>query len=262
MSAATTTYAAWYGINSVPAAALFAILYLPMFILFVYQSFERPSPVFYSLAFFCIVRMVSFVLRAMIASPSDEDNVGMLIGDQILFSIGFFSLLYSAYTLVLDREIVSDYPISDGIISRVIRRRTAFRLTLVAAIILGSVGLSDANSTDPETGSVGTGLHEASTIIFLVLVVLLAYQTVILAIYEFRGGGFRHRKGSPGEKYGIYILLVIASSCHPRVIATATASDFAKQNNEHFWYPLVALPELLAVILYATRTCTYALRAL
>lgn len=26
--------------------------------------------------------------------------------------------------------------------------------------------------------------------------------------------------------------------------------DLSKQNNEHFWYPLVALPELLAALLY------------
>lgn len=34
--------------------------------------------------------------------------------------------------------------------------------------------------------------------------------------------------------------------------ATATIGDLTKQNNEHFWYPLVALPEILAVIIYTT----------
>lgn len=36
------------------------------------------------------------------------------------------------------------------------------------------------------------------------------------------------------------------------VFAVATMSDFAKQNNEDYWYPLYALPELLAVMLYST----------
>jgi hypothetical protein len=32
---------------------------------------------------------------------------------------------------------------------------------------------------------------------------------------------------------------------------TATINDAAKQNNERLWYPLVALPEFLAVICYS-----------
>jgi hypothetical protein len=32
----------------------------------------------------------------------------------------------------------------------------------------------------------------------------------------------------------------------------ATVGNQAKQNNEHLWYPLVALPEVIAVMLYAT----------
>lgn len=33
---------------------------------------------------------------------------------------------------------------------------------------------------------------------------------------------------------------------------TATIVNTLKQNNEHFWYPLVAVPEILVVILLAT----------
>ncbi|KAG6808255.1 hypothetical protein H0H92_004728, partial [Tricholoma furcatifolium] len=52
------------------------------------------------------VRMTSFILRAILAGPAGN-NVGLLIGDLVLFNIGFFSLLYSAYNLVLDRYIIS-----------------------------------------------------------------------------------------------------------------------------------------------------------
>lgn len=52
----------------------------------------------------CIpVRIAAFVLRAILISM---DSVGKtlsnLITDEILFGVGFFGLLYSSYTLVLD----------------------------------------------------------------------------------------------------------------------------------------------------------------
>ena len=49
------------------------------------------------------VRIAAFVLRAVLVSiESEGQKLGLLIGDQILFGVGFFGLLYSAYTLVLD----------------------------------------------------------------------------------------------------------------------------------------------------------------
>lgn len=50
----------------------------------------------------CLVRLTSFILRAIIAGPSGN-NVDLLIGTEVLFAIGFFSLIYSTYNLVLDR---------------------------------------------------------------------------------------------------------------------------------------------------------------
>ena len=50
-----------------------------------------------------LVRIVAFVLRAFLAgSETAGENLSLLITDQILFGVGFFALLYSAYTLVLD----------------------------------------------------------------------------------------------------------------------------------------------------------------
>jgi len=43
------------------------------------------------------------VIRAILAgSESAGENLSLLIADEILFGVGFFGLLYSAYTLVLD----------------------------------------------------------------------------------------------------------------------------------------------------------------
>lgn len=50
-----------------------------------------------------LVRVVAFVIRAvMVKVVSAGENLGLLIGDQILFGIGYAGLLYSSYTLVLD----------------------------------------------------------------------------------------------------------------------------------------------------------------
>ena len=53
-------------------------------------------------------------------------------------------------------------------------------------------------------------------------------------------------------RYGNYILVVISLLLLVReAFATATVKNSAKQDTEHFWYPLLALPEILAVILFA-----------
>ena len=48
------------------------------------------------------------------------------------------------------------------------------------------------------------------------------------------------------------LLLVSLLLLVREAFATATISNSLKQNNEHLWYPLIALPEIIAVVLYAT----------
>jgi hypothetical protein len=48
------------------------------------------------------------------------------------------------------------------------------------------------------------------------------------------------------------LLLVSLLLLIREVFSTATISNGLKQNNEHYWYPLIAVPEILAVILYGT----------
>ena len=50
------------------------------------------------------MRITAFVLRSIvIASDKVAANLGAVIADQVLFAVGYCGLLYSAYTLVLDR---------------------------------------------------------------------------------------------------------------------------------------------------------------
>jgi hypothetical protein len=58
-----------------------------------------------------------------------------------------------------------------------------------------------------------------------------------------------------GATHGKFILLGICALLLIRqtfIAATATPSQHAKQLNESYWYPLVALPEILAVLLFLT----------
>jgi hypothetical protein len=65
--------------------------------------------------------------------------------------------------------------------------------------------------------------------------------------------GYQHADGSLGGDYGAYVLCVIAFLLLIReIFSVATIGNLAKQDNEHLWYPLSALPEIIAVILYAT----------
>ncbi|KAF8876265.1 hypothetical protein BD779DRAFT_171071 [Infundibulicybe gibba] len=253
-SSSDINYAKLFGFESVAAAAVFAALYVPLFGWFVRQSFGRPTYVFIVLSLFCAIRIAAFIIRAILAgSDSAGHNLSLLIGDEILFSVGFFGLLYSAYTLVLDRMLLSDSPKPTGVIGRLTANRRLFRVAMLVAVALGIFGVSQSQSSDPHTMDLGKTFRKASTIIFLILTVLQAYQTLRLAQVEISSAGaYKHDNESWGMKHGSYILCAISLLLLIReAFATATMSDTAKQNNEHFWYPLIALPEILAVTLYA-----------
>jgi len=48
------------------------------------------------------------------------------------------------------------------------------------------------------------------------------------------------------------LLLVSLLLLVREAFTTATINNPLKQNTENLWYPLLALPEILAVVLYAT----------
>jgi hypothetical protein len=76
----------------------------------------------------------------------------------------------------------------------------------------------------------------------------LVYETFFsYAVYESPNGksrGFRDTKRASVVLCVICLLLLIRE-----IFATATIRDVP---NEHLWYPLYALPEILAIALYAT----------
>ena len=111
------------GINSVAAASIFAGLYAVLLPFYILKAFRNPLYVLIILSLFCasklvgrlvleiretdrsyLVRVTAFVIRAVLAgSEAAGEDIGLLIGETIVYGVGFFGLLYSAYNLVLDR---------------------------------------------------------------------------------------------------------------------------------------------------------------
>jgi len=139
------------------------------------------------------------VIRAVLAGSSTAgQNVNLLVAEESILGIGFFSLLFSAYTLVLDLYVgiisssaatnswfsrfsilLSDYPTKSRIL-RFTQNRRAFKIVLIVAVALG-IAASSTFDASPNASNTSSSLRKASTIIFLVLTALQAIQTIYLA---------------------------------------------------------------------------------
>ncbi|KAJ7448263.1 hypothetical protein B0H11DRAFT_1744428 [Mycena galericulata] len=245
----STDYATLFGFHSVPAAVVLAVVYLPLFIWFVRQSIRNTTYVYITLSVFCLMRVVAFLLRAiLIKATSLQDNLNVFIADQIMFGVGFFALLYSAFTLVLDQEVMSGAPPMRYIPLKIMGDRRLFRIVLIIGVALGVMGTVDATSSDASKASSGTTLRRASTILFLVLTILQTVQTFLVFKEDRRVSSARPF----GDRHGKYILGLVSLLLLVReVFMLATINDLARQDKEEFWYPFVALPEVLAVFCYA-----------
>ena len=149
-----------------------------------------------------------------------------------------------------------------------------FHVVMSAGVALGIVGYVQVSVTDPTKGAI---FRKISVIIFLVLTVLLLYRCFLLYRREVIGvyqlvrypkfilivlktfdiiasREFKRSNESRGEKYGHYVLGVVAILLLTReVFVTATTMGNAEQlYNEDLWFSFVAIPELIAVILFAT----------
>ncbi|KAG7453204.1 uncharacterized protein BT62DRAFT_878799 [Guyanagaster necrorhizus] len=240
-------YAEAYGYNSSAAAIIFAIVYLFFCGFFAWRFIGAPTYVYAVLALFCAIRVTAFIIRAiMIKSAASGENLNLLIGDQVLFAVGFFGLLYAAYTLVLDRGLLSKAPPAEDRLHQLGSNRRLFRILLMVGVALGIAGIT--SSSDNSSSSSASALRKASLIIFLALTVVQAYLTFVLIRRELQDtvqlAGF-------GARHGAFILCAISLLLLVReAFLAATISNLKKETDEHFWYPLVALPEVLTVMLY------------
>jgi len=249
-------FAAAVGIHSLAGAIVFTVLYVPLLGFFFVKSFTHPTYVHYVLTFFCLIRVAAFTIRAVLAgSETAGESLGLVVADEILSSVGYFSLLYSAYTLVLDRTLLSDLRPANHPILKFTQDRRIFRLLLMVGVIVGVIAATETTSTGPSNTTTTQALRVTSVAIFLFLTLVQALQTGILATSSVSGKSqyYIRCKDSLGIRYGNYILLVISFLLIIReLFSIATVKNTAKLYNEHLWYPLLALPEVLAVILYLT----------
>jgi hypothetical protein len=249
-------FAVLLGIHSLAGPIVFVVLYGLLLPFFLRKSFTHPTYVYYILTLFCVIRVVAFTLRAILAnSKTAGESPRLIVPFEVLSQVGFFPLLYSAYTLVLDRTLLSDLRLDKHPILRIIQDRRPFRLLLVAGVILGIVAATRFTPSGPSNTTQAKALRIASVTIFLFLTLVQALQTGILATSSIsaRSQYYLQGKDSIGIRYGNYILLMISLMLVIRETFTiATVTNPAKLYNEHFWYPFIALPEILAVMLYTT----------
>jgi len=260
MSSSSIDYAAAFGIHSVAAAAIFAVLFFVLGIWFVRQSIKNTTYVYIILTLFCAMRITAYIIRAIMAnSTSEGSNLNLFIADQVLFGVGFFALLYSAYTLVLDRDVLAGGERGSLYNPNLLRNPHAFRMILMAGVAIGIVGTVDSTSSSSSEVSTGHTLRKASTIIFLLLTVVQVGQT----IWFWRDTSSKSDTRPWGDRNGRYLICLISLMMLVReVFLTATIDNTTKQNNEHLWYPLVALPEFLAVVCYSVSGLVPTRRAL
>lgn len=200
-----------------------------------------------------------------------QHQIGINIGYGVLSASGFFGLLYSAYTLVLDRyvfsfvfimaapvysrlgsELLLGPNMTRGFLTRVLQNRRAVRLVLTLAVALGVTGSN--LSFYESTASSGRACRWASVIIFLVVIAALLIQTLMLAIHDIstQQHPSTYSGDSVGEAHGIFFLLpMVLLLLLRQAFYTATLNHSSTSTNEHFFYPLSALPEILAVLLFA-----------
>ncbi|KAJ7742602.1 hypothetical protein B0H16DRAFT_1563095 [Mycena metata] len=245
-------YAALFGIHSLAGAVIFAILFFPLGLWFIRQSIRNTTYVYIILALFCAMRVTAYIIRAIMAnSVSEGSNLNLFIADQVLFGVGFFALLYSAYSLVLDRDVIAGGKGGSLLSPNPLRNPHAFRMILMAGVALSIVGTVDSTSSNPSDVSTGHTLRKAGTIIFFVLTVIQVAQS----LWFFGHGSNLSKSGAThyfGDRNGRYLLCIISLLMLVReVFLTATLNNSTKQNDERLWYPLVALPEFLAVLCYA-----------
>ncbi|CCM02951.1 uncharacterized protein FIBRA_05066 [Fibroporia radiculosa] len=265
MAGTSINYAHAAGIYSIAGAVIFAIVYAPLLGLFFFKSIRQPTYVFIVLTFFCFVRIIAFILRAVLAgSSSAAHNEHVLIAEEVIYSVSFFGMLYSAYTLVLDRESLIDMDVimsySPGpakLLFRIMRARMVIRAALMAAVVIGIIG-----SVDYETASTlssinsAVNLRSASVYIFLAVACLLTVNTIVLSAATLGGVQKKPAQAEADQEThystsGAFVLLAIAALILAReAFYAGTEHNLSRQNNEHWWYPFSAVTELIAAMLF------------
>jgi len=243
-------YAKAIQINSFPLALIFTLVYVPLLGIFLFKAVRNSTYVLWITAFFCQVRIVSFAMRALLAkSESAGENFNLVLAQQIVYGVGFFGILYSAYTMVLDRGLIKgttgSFPLS-----RITGNRLLIRLALIAAVSLSVTGAVQAGtSTVQNTINLGKHLKTIAIVIFLVVAALLVVHTIFSMSAEARRSSDAKELSSLAP-HGLHVLLLIGLLLLTREIFYLATNNKTEQYKELLFYPFAAGTELIAVILF------------
>jgi len=245
----TENYAKALLINSFPLALVFTLIYVPLLGIFVFKAVRNSTYVLWITAFFCQVRIVAFAMRAALAKiESAGENFDLVLAQQIIYGVGFFGILYSAYIMVLDREIIKGTT-GRSPLSRITGNRHLIRLALAAAVALSITGAVQASTGSTQsTIDLGKHLKTIATVMFLVIAALLVVHTLFSVFAERRSSDEKvHSSLAP---HGLHILLVVGLLLLVRELFYIVTINKKTQYQEQLFYPFAACTELAAVLLF------------
>jgi len=267
---AVTNYAQEFGISNKWAPILFAVLYFFTFCWYTFQFVRRRSSIYGALALFSILRLIAFSLRAALANNThDQTNRGIAIAYEIFYNLGFFSILLSTYNLLHNRRRVVNTERTLHRFANIFHRGGFFHFLLFLAVLLGLIGI--ILSLRGPNFQAGRSLSHTSIYIFLAATVLIAILAMIVIHLErgFRTGtGVNNTTGATGTAGGVdstgtgmisrplqwTIIALLATLLLLRTLFFAVSAHRRKnglegaQSNEHLWFPLAALTELLVLL--------------
>jgi cytochrome b561 len=250
LAAQPENYAQTLLIHSFSLALVFTLIYIPLLGFFTFKAVNNPTYVLWITAFFCQVRVVAFAMRAVLAKvESAGENFNLVLAQQIIYGVGFFGILYSAYIMVLDRELIKGTAGSSPL-SRITGNRVLIRIALIAAVSLSITGAVQASTgSTQKTIDLGKHLKMIAIAIFLVVAALLVVHTIFSISAESRKTS-DDKEYSSLAPYGLYILLIIGLLLLVREVFYIATVNKTIQYKEGLFYPFAACTELAAVMLF------------
>jgi len=242
-------YAHVYGITKAPAIVV-TVIFALFFIVCIVNAVrliraKGVKLVFIYLSVFTSVRVLAFLLRADVAS--NGTNVNLFITQQIVYAAGFFAVVNTCYSLLHQWFAQAKEFFPDRVQGFMRLLSIVAHIVLLLAVGLGIIG--GVNSTPSNSESKihsGQNLTHISRWIFLILTLiyeLIAISSVLhLQFYN------DPLEATNQLKKNVAILALVGIFLNIRTIFNVTSNThIAIFYNEHLFYPLSVLPEMLVL---------------
>ncbi|KAJ3051063.1 hypothetical protein HK097_007960 [Rhizophlyctis rosea] len=240
-------YATQFGnFSSVPAAAVFAALYVPLFIVYTCKSFQKPGYVPIISAIFSLIRIITWILRALLLTGTNGENLVLFIVYVVFFGTGFSCLLFISFSYL--NSAIATYP---DHFSKVVITRAGKIYHLVRAIIFVIIALGIWASTLTGRTSLDD-THKARVLSVTTTWLLWAVSVVCLLGSLVVAWSVRNVKHNGMAKTHLALILssiFIVVRCSFNVAGLYIVPNPTR--NEALFYVLNALMEFLALAVLA-----------